>query len=632
MANEPDTSTRDLVQERFGIAQNYSDDAWDRTLEFLQELGEAASGFELDLSELLFTRTIVPVAVEHVDRPTAPAIDPDDDLPAHPVPAELTGATIDPVAIPTLTAPPPEITYPEAPDFEIPADPGDVPDVSVPDLPAAPSYELPAPPTLDDLALPPAPELSALPSFEGETPVNDLTPPDNLYLYGEVPYQSELKDELYQKIRADLEAGGTGLGAEVEQAIWDRAKARQELVNERVYREAEEYWAARGWSMPPGALAARLTEALKEQTRADTDLNEKIAIEQAQLAKEHQQFIISSGLQMENQLMDFANQVAGRAFESAKFTAQIAVDIFNAQVQKYNADLETYKTEAAVYESRIRAGLLELERHKAQLEGVRLSADIRAQAVEVYRLRLAGVETLVNLYRTEMESARIRSDVEMKRIEAFRSKVDAFTAKIGAKTAEFNLYQARIAGEQAKAEVYSRQVEAFGRQVDAAKTEADVRIAEAGAVLEADRQKIEKYRADIEMYDSEVKKAIGKAEVLARLYDTDVESYDAAIRAAVQQAELRVKNHAVQMDHETNQLGVKLKEAEINMNALLAQHQTQLKTIEAGMNVAAQLTASALSAVNASAQMGYSSSDGHSTTHHDDTVHKTESRVHHYEE
>ena len=403
-------------------------------------------------------------------------------------------------------------------------------------------------------------------------------------------------------------------------------------MNERTYDEALNFWAARGFSMPPGALTARLKEALTEQTRADAELNKDIAIEQARLAKEHQQFIISSGLQMENQLMDYANLVAGRAFESAKFTAQIAVDIFNAKVLKYNADLETYKTAAAVYESQVRAGLLELERYKAQLEGVRLSSDIQAQAIEVYRLRLAGVETLVNLYRTEMENARIRSDVEMKRIEAFRAKVDAFTARIGAKTAEFNLYQARIAGEQAKAEVYSRQVEAFGRQVDAAKTEADIRIARAGAVLEADKQKIEKYRADIEMYDSEVKKAIGKAEVLARLYNTDVGSYDAAIRAAVQEAELRVKNYAVQMDHETNQLNVKLKEAEINMNALLAEHQTLLKTIEAGMNVAAQLAASSLSAINASAQIGYSSSDGHSTSHYDDSVAKSESKVHHYEE
>ena len=263
-------------------------------------------------------------------------------------------------------------------------------------------------------------------------------------------------------------------------------------MNERTYDEALNFWAARGFSMPPGVLTARLKEALTEQTRADAALNKDIAIEQARLAKEHQQFIISSGLQMESRLMDYANVVAGRAFESAKFTAQIAVDIFNAKVQKYNADLETYKTAAAVYESQVRAGLLELERYKAQLEGVRLSADIQAQAIEVYRLRLAGVETLVNLYRTEMENARIRSDVEMKRIEAFRAKVDAFTARIGAKTAEFNLYQARIAGEQAKAEVYSRQVEAFGRQVDAAKTEADIRIAQAGAVLEADKQKIEK--------------------------------------------------------------------------------------------------------------------------------------------
>ena len=62
-------------------------------------------------------------------------------------------------------------------------------------------------------------------------------------------------------------------------------------------------------------------------------------------------------LLLENTLINYANAVAQRTFESMKALQDASIAIFNASLAKYQADLEAYKTKAAVYESRIRGEL-----------------------------------------------------------------------------------------------------------------------------------------------------------------------------------------------------------------------------------------------------------------------------------
>lgn len=98
-----------------------------------------------------------------------------------------------------------------------------------------------------------------------------------------IPSDGGLLDDLLARLIADLTTGATGLDPIVEQAIWDRADDRLTVVEAAQQTEIEEYFASRGFPLPPLAMAARLQEHINERARSRNDLNDKILIQSSEL-------------------------------------------------------------------------------------------------------------------------------------------------------------------------------------------------------------------------------------------------------------------------------------------------------------------------------------------------------------
>lgn len=164
--------------------------------------------------------------------------------------------------------------------------------------------------------------------------------PSIIFFYNEEVYVSDLKDALDAALLAGIQNGGTGLGSSIEDALWARARARNDLSNERVYNEAENYFASRGYTVPPGALAGVLAEAVAERTRSDNQINYEISIEQARLAQTNTHFFLTTSLQLEDVKMTHAATIAQRLFEAAKYEQQARIDVYDAQIKGYSAEVQ----------------------------------------------------------------------------------------------------------------------------------------------------------------------------------------------------------------------------------------------------------------------------------------------------
>lgn len=311
--------------------------------------------------------------------------------------------------------------------------------------------------------------------------------------YDETSYSSDLIDAVKVALQDYVESGGTGLGAAVEAAIWARAQARQELDNERVYNEALNYFVARGFIIPPGALTGRLLEAVAEQTRANAQLNYEIMIEQAKLAQTNTHKALEFSVGLEGVEKDFANKVANRAFEKAKAACDVITNTYTAKVTAYVARVEASKAKAAVAKT-----------------------VVEAQAA------------------------------------ANKNVVDIFVAEL------------------------------------------------------------DKYKADLALELSVV-------ESIAKVYGYKVMGYEADAKVAIGVMEEQIKLFEASIKQTDNQTQLSLKEAEIVMGAYLSALSLQEEAIRGGATIAAQLAASALNSVNASANLGYSvgrqqtESTGHNT-------------------
>jgi hypothetical protein len=591
-----------LVTSKFNTVAEMAEDTWETTTQYLSDLSSAVAAFDYDPADI--SRSITHIA--HGDYNPALPDDPNltIKIPATPVADALAEIVVASVDVPDSSAVAPLISIPEDPDPDWPEDPGAAPSVGEVDVAAKPNYVIPAVPSLDELIVPSPPE-DEVPAFEATEPVFNIDPPQSIFLYEEAIYSSSLKLATESKLLDIVENGGTGLDSEVEAAIWDRALSRKQVGDLAKHDEAERYFASRGFNIPQGALVSRLTELMTERARAEDDINRDIMTEQAKLAQTNTHFAITSAIQHESSIMAYLSDVAQRTLDSSKYAQEVAIALFNADVMRYNAQLQGYQTAASVYESRIRASMLVLEKYKLKLEGTRLQSDIQKSRVEVYKIQVDALASLMNLYRIEMDSARIKSDIERLKLEGYRVKIGAYTARIGAIVSRYNAYQAQISGEVAKASVYSEQVRAHLANIEGAKVKSDISIAEAGIKLDSNRLLIDKYKSDLERYRAESQLRLGEVEVRGNVYGHRISAYSADTRVASSRTNADIESYRARSEHTTALVNQEMMQAKINLDEVTRLHNLQVEVLKSSALISSQMAASALSSVAAGAQLSF---------------------------
>lgn len=616
------------VNERFDLSTQYAESSFAITTDFISQL-ETLLG-NLVLPESTIDDVVVPdvTPLSYDARPglgdlTLPAI-PDNEVPL-PVWEDL--PTFDPVEFPEFNVVAPAYDIPEKPDHTVITDPGEPGEIAIIEYPAKPDMDIPVAPVLADITFPATPVIT-LPEFEGEVPTDTWDLPAN-FNYNEAAYNSDIWAELLSKVLDDIRNGGTGLGALIEDELYDRAKAKNEAENERLYEEILDYFEARGFSLPQGAQAGRLAEAGREIVRNNAEIISKIMISQSELAQKNTHFMVDKGVQLEGIMRDFFNQQANRAFEAAKAVVQVGVELYNAQVNQFNARVSAYQAQGAVFESRVKAALSQAQIYKTQIDACSVMSDVQKTLVDIYSAKIGALDTFIKLYATEMEAARIKSDVEKNKLELFNLQVQIYIARVEADKAKFDVYVRELEGERTKAMVYSEQVRAYATEIDAKKAESDVNLQQVEIALKQNTLISDKYRAELTAYEiavKAVKETIAaevegfKAEAMA--YSAETEAEGSWFRAKVEEMRVGVENARTKLQKA-------IAEIDASVKGFTAVKGLQVEGTTGIMNTAAQLCASSMNAVNASASLGFSGSEGNSESwSHGESI----SESHPYEE
>lgn len=515
-------------------------------------------------------------------------------------------ATLEIPEEPEFLAAYPAVSLPAVP---LPLDvaaPGNAPSFTTPALPTAPDELLPDVPTLRELSLPTSPVIT-LPEFEGVAPLDNIGDLVADFSYEETPYSSTLLTSVSDKLLYDIENGTAGLPVAIEVAIWDRARSRDNVEALRTKQAAVNEFAKRGFSVPNGALAARLQQAEEEAAAKSSTVSRDAAINQAERALQQMQFALTTAVQSEGQLLSYSSQVAQRALEAATTMAQIGIQVFNAKVQAYVARVQAYSAYAEVFRAKTAAELAKLELYKSEIEAQKLIGDINNQALDAYRAQLQGIQTIADIYKTEIEAAAVEASIQKLALDAFRATVESYTAQVQAKQLEYEGYATQIEGELTKIRLFEGEVNAYSSRVDAYKALIDGRAIAVNADLSVDKLQIDKYSADISAYQSRVQAETQIASVQADVFESTVRAYSAEVAGQSElsrsQTEINIANTRNSAIHSE----VMLKQADVNIQKALNSTNATLRAMADGATVSAQLAASALTAVNVSA--GISGSD-----------------------
>jgi hypothetical protein len=242
----------------------------------------------------------------------------------------------------------------------------------------------------------------------------------------------QLMDNYVTKMLAKLAEGGTGLGADTEAAIWQRALDRQELEVQKMYEEAESFFAARGFSMPPGMLAGRISEINIEVGRKRDAIDMDIAIKQAELAQTNEHYILT--------------EVQKFALQETLQEIQMIAAVNDTRIRKYAAQVQAFGTVLNGIISAVDEGVKLLgayiEKYKStiQLVSVQIDALYKSATVtlEVAKLKLTQamkmaelqVQEDVAVYNAKVECAKALASVSGQGMAAALTSIHA-SASLG---------------------------------------------------------------------------------------------------------------------------------------------------------------------------------------------------------
>ncbi len=516
--------------------------------------------------------------------------------------------------------------------------------VNVPDAPSMAVIPPPTRPSIDtSVEIPDAPTIAfpemdaltaiTLPTFEfPELPTFDGVPPDpsaitvpNVFInWAEPVYASELLDDLQAQVKTMM-AGGTGLPAPIEDALFARARERDSAESSRTLQEAIDGWAARGFSMPPGMLAKQ-ADVIREQSRLRAaELNRDIMVEAAKWEIESIRFAVQQGMALEQLTANLHENAVKRIFEAARFQAESEISVFNARIGLFNAQNAAFATLADVYRTKLEAAVSKLTAYKTAVEGQVALGQINQQRVEVFKARLDAVQSHVEVYKAMVSGAQVRADTIKTQFDAYRADVHAFAEQIGAEKVKFDAYEAQVKAETAKAGVIDALARAHAATIQGLASQAQAKTSGVQAKAAVAQALVAKAQVALEASKAHSDASVAQVTAATQAYVAEVRAWEAGANADAARAE--TTSRYADMLARTNIAYAEAQIAEYNTRSTNAVQRASisLEAAKAMGQYTAQLAAGAMSAAHVSASISGSGSASTSSSRS-----KSESTSHNY--
>ena len=431
---------------------------------------------------------------------------------------------------------------------------------SLPELPAVPAPITITPPTLSDIVLPARPTRTTpvfgavapggapdAPALDGALEAKYAGASSMMVsaINGQLDAWMARNDPSYHARLSSLQAkldtymqGGTALNPAVENAIYERSRAKVDAEAKRMQGDAFLSAARRGFTLPDGALMSAVQQA--RQVGADNNAKAavEIAVMQAEMEQKNLQFAVTTIASLHKVAVDASLAYHQNLISINGQAVQFSVEIVNAIIKAYEAEvrafttrLELYKAEAGVFETLVRASLTEIEIYKAEIEGAKAAVQVDESRVRVYQAQIQAHQSAVETYATNVRAIVELANLEKIKIDAFQAEVQAYTAKTQANVAEWQAYSAAWNGEENKVRIYQAQNQAYATAVQAysALIDGNARMHSAG--VQAYLAEVQSFESEVKAYTAEVQGETAETQAYAAQVDAKARAHEAGMKA-----------------------------------------------------------------------------------------------------
>ena len=467
-------------------------------------------------------------------------------------------------------------------------------------------------PTLTGLAIPSAPTLLSLdvvafnplviPTFTGTVPTLTANAPNGFNYTENALFTSALLTSLETDLNNAITTGtGLSLPNAAQQALMDAAYEREYRTVANALAELDRMETL-GYAFPTGAFIDARLKIQTELNYTMSGVSREIMATQYKTQLDNLVAARQAATALEGKLIDYANQIAQRAFEAAKASIDAAIAIYNAQVEAYKASLEGFRSQVLVYETEIKGIEAQIRETQAQIDFEKTKAEINTTIVDQYKVEIDAQNLLVEIYKAQLEAIQIQANVQKTVVDLYGAQIQAYVGQVNAYTAQVEGYKASVETQGVIENVYKTNVEAYSATVNAS-------VAQINAQVAVFRGQIDAYTAQLQGYDSAIKGMVGQAQAAAEYNTAAAEVFKGQVAAVTSYNGTLTAQWQAVLNEQEKIAEVGVAAAKANGDLFIAARGLSLDASKVAAQVSAQLGAAALGAVHYAENANYSVSD-----------------------
>lgn len=500
--------------------------------------------------------------------------------------------------------------------------------IAFPSVPSELLAPLPAPPLVPDRTAPAAPSIG-LPDMDTLAPVFDGVAPGDLQgtfnnayrgaapvviamVDGYVDAQLAKLNPRFHEQMARIEAqlvkyleGGTGMKPEVEDAIYSRAREKNDVEAARVRSAAYTEAASRGFTLPGGALMSAVARARQEAANNNLKASSDIVVMQAEMEQKNLQFAVSASASLRSTVVNatlsyMQNLVGlnGQALDCAKELLGATIEVYNAQVKAFSVRLEAYRAEAAYYELKLKGALAKIEVYRGEITAMEQLVNIDQLRVATHRSRIESLSSLATLYRSQVEATASRAGLEKLKLDLFSTQVQAHSAQVQAKNAEWQGYSAQIAGQNATAGLYAAQAGAYNTRLEGIKVKVGAQVEVIKAQVATNQARIEQVRAATEVFSTVAQTRTALTTSRIDLQKQELSAYSESLKAQVASAQWGMDRFKTLASFAIDSERIKVDAYKVITDTKLTRMKALADVGVAGASIEGSLAGAAMSGIN----------------------------------
>lgn len=176
--------------------------------------------------------------------------------------------------------------------------------------------------------------------------------------------------------------GGTGINTAVENALWERGRARVLTQAQRDIASTEEKYARAGWPLPPGAMLHDVALIRQDSRDKLAEQSRDIAIKSFETEIENIRFAVTKVLELRVQAISAAGDYIKTLVLGPQTAMQLSTGLAGLKTEFARSLVALYSAESQALEPRVRLAITDAQL-KAQGNEANLRANVQAQGDRV---------------------------------------------------------------------------------------------------------------------------------------------------------------------------------------------------------------------------------------------------------